>query len=146
MKQYHSSEERGVKTLLNRVTHHTTMGIFMLVILFCIILSYRLVTLEFCLASIVFNLFFTSLFFQLNGAFKLKVAILTVGNLIGLFWNLLFQNLAFNGRLIFGDSFNVVFSIIYPILTLMWMVPFWSLSLSFLPKLHNLKENMAVKA
>lgn len=135
-----------MKTLLNRVTHHTTMGIFMLVILFCIILSYRLVTLEFCLASIVFNLFFTSLFFQLNGAFKLKVAILTVGNLIGLFWNLLFQNLAFNGRLIFGDSFNVVFSIIYPILTLMWMVPFWSLSLSFLPKLHNLKENMAVKA
>jgi hypothetical protein len=135
-----------VKTILNRVTHHATMGLFLLVITFCIVLSYRLVTIEFCLASIVFNLFFTSLFFQLNGAFKLKVAILTIGNVIGLFWNLLFQNLAFNGRLIFGDTFNVVFSITYPIFTLMWMVPFWSLSLSFLPKLQNIKENLAVKA
>lgn len=93
-------------TLLDRLTRHTTLGLFILVITLCIVLSYHLVNLEFCIASLVFNLFFTSLFFQLSGVFKLKVAFLTAGNVIRLFWNLLFQNLAFNGRFIFGDSFQ----------------------------------------
>jgi hypothetical protein len=91
----------------------------------------------------VFNVFFASLFFQLNGSRIIKTVILATGNLLGLFWSWLFQNLASVGYGFFGDSSNVVFSIVYPILTLLWMVPFWSISLSFLPRLITSKEAAA---
>lgn len=60
---------------------------------------------------------------------------LTAGNLLGLFWNLLFYYLSLAGHEYLGVTFNAIFTMIYPILSLVWIVPFWSLSLSFLPKL-----------
>lgn len=105
-------------------------------IILCLIASYRFVTIQSTATLIIFNLFFISLFFQLNGSPTIKVAMLTAGNIIGFFWNLFFHYFSIAGFDYFGVAFNAVFTIIYPILNLMWIVPFWSLSLSFLPKLQ----------
>jgi hypothetical protein len=59
---------------------------------------------------------------------------LTAGNIVGLFWNLIFYYLSLAGYDYFGVAFNAFYTLIYPILNLMWIVPFWSLSLGFLPK------------
>lgn len=128
-----------MKGRLDRLIYHLLLCLFLVVITFCLVFSYSLSD-RFTLALIVFNVFFASLFFQLNGSRITKTVILAAGNLLGLFWSWLFQKLAIVGYSFFGDSSNVVFSIIYPILTLLWMVPFWSISLSFLPQLTTSKE------
>lgn len=107
----------------------------------CIVLAYRIDPRS-CLALIVFNVFFASLFFQLSGSRIEKTAILAAGNALGLLWSYLFQNVATAGYTLFGDTSNVVFSVIYPILTLLWMVPFWSISLSFLPALKRYQRTV----
>lgn len=131
-----------MKGQLDRLIRHLLICLLLIVIAFCLVLSYRLSD-RFTLALIVFNVFFSSLFFQLNGSRIIKTVILAAGNLLGLFWSWLFQNLASVGYSFFGDYSNVVFSIVYPILTLLWMVPFWSISLSFLPRLITSKEAAA---
>jgi hypothetical protein len=103
-------------------------------IVLCLVLAYRNLNIESSITLTVFNLFFISLFYQLNGSLIQKAAILTCGNILGLMWNYVFQNVSVTGSEIFGISFNVFFSVIYPLLTLTWIVPFWSLSLSILPK------------
>jgi len=37
----------------------------------------------------------------------------------------------------FGKMFDAFYTVIYPFLNLMWIVPFWSLSLSILPRMQN---------
>lgn len=100
----------------------------------CLVLAYRHLNIESSITLTVFNLFFISLFYQLSGGLTRKASILACGNIIGLVWNYVFQNVANTGSMVFGISFNVFFSVIYPLLTLTWIVPFWSLSLSILPK------------
>jgi hypothetical protein len=97
-------------------------------------MSYRFINLEATLSLLVFTFLFASLVFQLNGSLKRKLSLLTAGNLIGLFWNEVFYCFASAGTLNFGKTFDAAYTILYPILNLMWVVPFWSLSLSFLPK------------
>ena len=104
-------------------------------IILIIIASYRLIDTRQCIANLlIFNLFFITLFFQLNGSLNLKIGILAAGNFLGLLWNLFFYYFSLASHNIFNISFDVFFMIVYPVLNLMWMVPFWSLSLSFLPK------------
>jgi hypothetical protein len=114
--------------------HFLATVLLALAITLCLVLAYRHLNIESCLTLIFFNLFFISLFYQLNGGLTRKAAILTCGNILGLTWNYVFQNVSYTGSMIFGVSFNVFFSVIYPLLSLTWIVPFWSLSLSVLPK------------
>jgi len=106
------------------------------IIILCLIASFRYVNIQSTITLIIYNLFFASLFFQLNGSSTLKVAILTTGNIVGVFWNLFFYYFSLIGCEYFGLSFNAIFTLTYPILNLIWIVPFWSLSLSFLPELQ----------
>lgn len=115
------------------------------IITLCLIVSFRFVNIQSTITLIIFDLFFTSLFFQLNGSSTIKVAMLTAGNIIGVFWNLFFFYSFLAGCEYFGLSFNAVFTLIYPILNLMWIVPFWSLSLSFLPELQFPKTPLKMK-
>jgi hypothetical protein len=69
----------------------------------------------------------------------MKLCLLTLGNLIGLFWNLIFYYFGLAGVLCFGEGFNVFYVMIYPFLNLMWIVPFWSFSLGILPKLKTIQ-------
>ena len=62
---------------------------------------------------------------------------MSLGNIVGLFWNLVFCCFASAGAMYIGKIFDVVYIIIFPFLNLMWIVPFWSLSLGILPKMKN---------
>jgi hypothetical protein len=124
-----------------KILSKLSIGLFLTVIFLCLSASFRFVNLQSTVTLIIFNVFFVSLFFQLYGSLSMKVAILSVGNLLGFFWNLFFHDFSLAGYASFGVTFNAFFTILYPILNLMWIVPFWSLSLSFLPKPQSQKTS-----
>jgi hypothetical protein len=118
-----------VKTL-NRIVSLS----FLEAIILCLIASFRLINLQSTVTLLIFNILFVSLIFQLNGSVLKKIFMLTAGNIVGLFLNLIFYYFSLAGYDYFGVIFNAFYTLIYPILNLMWIVPFWSLSLGFLPK------------
>jgi len=63
-----------------------------------------------------------------------KIGILTLGNIIGLFWSFVLNQFAIACNIFFGEPFSIFYAIAYPFLNFMWIVSFWSLSLAFLPK------------
>ncbi|MFB3889130.1 MAG: hypothetical protein ACE14S_06535 [Candidatus Bathyarchaeia archaeon] len=103
----------------------------------CLIASLRFITLESTVTLVVFNLLFASLISQLEGTVWRKLVLLGLGNLVGLFWNFIFHYFALSGAALFGRTFDPFYTIVYPFLNLMWIVPFWSLSLSFLPRVER---------
>jgi hypothetical protein len=111
----------------------------------CLIITFRFINLESTITLVIFNFLFASLTFQLNGALSRKLGILVIGNLIGIFWNLVFYYFSLSGSLYLGRSFDALYTIIYPILNLMWVVPFWSMSLSFLPKTQTANAEAKLK-
>jgi hypothetical protein len=60
------------------------------------------------------------------------VGLLAAGNFVGFFWNIIFLYFFSAGKQVFGGDFDGAYTIIYPVLNLMWVVPFWSVSLGFL--------------
>jgi hypothetical protein len=70
--------------------------------------------------------------FSLKGSLARKTCLLLVGNVIGLLWNYLLYLFAFLGVSCFGDFFNVLYLIFNPFANLVWIVSFWSLSLTVL--------------
>ncbi len=129
-----------------RLLDSLAVSFFLTVIALCLIASFRFINFQSTLTLLIFNVFFVTLFFQLNGSPTMKTATLAVGNGLGLFWNFLFHDLSVAGSAGFGTVFSAFFTILYPILNLMWIVPFWSLSLSFLPKLAPQTTDGAVEA
>jgi hypothetical protein len=85
----------------------------------------------------LFNILFGSITSQLNGSAIRKVVLLAAGNFIGFFWNLVFLYFFSAGIQVLGGSFDAAYTIIYPLLNLMWVVPFWAVSLGFLPNAHK---------
>ncbi len=94
--------------------------------------SYRLINIESTITLLIFNLLFVSLIFQLKGAIIKKGFILMAGNLLGFFCNLLFFNFSYAGLDLFGKQFNAVYTLMFPFLNLIWIVPFWAFSLSLI--------------
>ncbi len=128
-----------------KVISRLAVALFAVVIVLCLLLCYRYADTQSAITLVVFNLFFLSLFYLLRGSMVLKALMLAAGNLLGLLWNLTFYYFSSGAIATFGASSVALFSLLYPILNLMWVVPFWSLSLSFLPKLPT-PEKMEVKA
>lgn len=105
----------------------------------CLIASFRFINIESTVALLIFNLLFFSLIFQLDGSFTKKLSMLTLGNIIGLAWNFLLQLFAAAGVMFFGEIFNLFYAVLQPIFNFMWIISFWSVSLSsFMP--NNLRE------
>jgi len=98
--------------------------IFLEAIILCLIASFRLINLQSTVTLLIFNILFVSLIFQLNGSVLKKICMLTAGNMIGLFWNLIFHYFSLAGYAYFGVAFNAFYTLIYPILNLMWIVPY----------------------
>lgn len=111
----------------------------------CLIASYRFINLESAITLFIFNFLFASLTFQLNGTMPRKLGMLALGNVVGFFWNFLFYCFALAGAMYFGKSFDAFYTVIYPLLNLMWIVPFWSLSLGVLPKMQTVKAEVEPK-
>lgn len=123
---------------------YLAIGLFIETTVICLIASFHFINIVSTIVLIMFNFLFITFIFQMNGTTARKAGILTVGNIIGLFWNLVFYYFSYAGLKYFGPSFSGFYTIIYPILNLMWIVPFWSLSLSFLPK-HQYIADQLVK-
>jgi len=113
--------------------------LFSEVIALCLIVSFRFVNIETVIILLIFNFLFISLIFQLNGTLNRKLGMLALGNIIGLFWNFIFHSFAVVGVGYFGEIFGAFYTIFYPLLNLMWIVSFWSLSLAALPNPQNMQ-------
>lgn len=88
-------------------------------------------------ALIIFNVFFVCMLFPLNGSLKRKMVALIMGNTVCLVWNSIFSIFVGAVAAYALDSFNAVFVVLSPILNLLWVVSFWSLSLTFLANSKN---------
>ncbi len=108
--------------------------LFLEAIALCLIASFRFINIEVTAILLIFNLFFFSLAIHLNGTLNRKLGVLALGNIIGLFWNFVLYYFAIAGVTFFGEPFNVFYAVFYPFLNFMWIVSFWSLSLTVLPK------------
>jgi len=89
------------------------------------------------LALVILNFFFITILYPLKGSSIAKAGMLNVGNLLGVSINSLFYffTTAINNH--FSVPLSTLINMGYPILTLMWIVPFWSLSLTLLSPTKN---------
>jgi hypothetical protein len=116
---------------------HLVLGFFVETIVLCFLLSIRFINIESTATLLIFNLLFLSLTFHLSGALHMKLGMLALGNITGLFWNFVLYHFATAGVAFFGEPFNVFYAVSYPFLNFMWIVTFWSLSLTAFPKLKS---------
>jgi hypothetical protein len=114
-------------------------GLFLTVIALCLSASFRFISIESTATLLLFNFLFIFLTFGLNGSLSRKIGVLTIGNVIGLFWNFMLYFFVIAGSAYFGEMFNFVYAIFRPFLNFMWIVSFWSLSLAAFPKPENLQ-------
>jgi len=119
-----------MKKILNRLV----LGLSIEAITLCLILSFTLINIAATITLSIFNLFFLSLIIHLNGTLNKKIGILAVGNITGLLWNFVLHYFAIAGNTFFGNPFNLAYKVSYPFLNFMWVVAFWSLSLTVLSK------------
>jgi len=98
----------------------------------CIVWSLPTVNSESALMLTFFNIFFIFTIFPLNGSLKRKTFLLVIGNFLGLVWNLVFSFLVYGVTDGFEESFNASNVILTPLVNIVWIVTFWSVSLSLL--------------
>jgi hypothetical protein len=106
--------------------------LFIEIAVVCLFFAYRYVNIQSTIALMLFNGLFITIIFQLNGSFAKKTCLLALGNVLGAFWNYLFFQLINSGEQHFGRVFMVFYALIFPFVNVAWVVPFWSLSISFL--------------
>jgi len=110
------------------------LGLSIEAITLCLILSFTLINIAATITLSIFNLFFLSITIHLNGKLNKKIGILAVGNITGLLWNFVLHYFAIAGNTFFGNPFNLAYTVAYPFLNFLWVVAFWSLSLTVFPK------------
>jgi hypothetical protein len=137
--QWHTVEREGERAKMKFKADRLVLVLFFEVIALCLIVSFRFVDVETVIILLIFIFLFISLIFQLNGTLNRKLGMLALGNIIGLFWNFLFHSFAVVGMVYFGEIFGAFYTICYPLLNLMWIVSFWSLSLAALPNSQNMQ-------
>jgi hypothetical protein len=116
---------------------HLVFGISAGAIASYMLFSFPIIGNESMFMLIIFNFLFVSLIFPLNGTLTRKLLMLLGGNVIGLIWNYLFSMLIATAAAYFGSFFDSLYLILNPFVNLIWIVSFWSMSLTILT---NLKE------
>jgi hypothetical protein len=120
-------EEKG-KMRMN----HTLFVLLLGGVVSYVFLSFFLISKETLFTLVMFNFLFISLTFPLNGTLQRKVSMLLIGNVICLAWNHIFSLFAATVCSYFGVFYNALFIILNPFLNLIWIVSFWSISLTSL--------------
>ena len=111
---------------------HVVFGFSLVAIISFMLLYFHYLSIEPAFMLIVFNFLFVSLIFPLNGALAAKVLTLSLGNMIGLFWNYVFYSFVYALADYFGEFFSILYLILSPFANLIWIVTFYSLGLTFL--------------
>jgi uncharacterized membrane protein len=109
-----------VKLESNRIV----LGLFVEAIALCLIMAFRFINIQATLTLLVFNMLFLSLTIHLNGTRNKKMAILTLGNIIGLFWSFVLNQFAIACNTFFGEPFSIFYAVVYPFLNFMWIVSY----------------------
>jgi hypothetical protein len=112
--------------------NHLIFGFSVGAIVSYMLLSSSFVSSESVYMLIIFNFLFVSLTFPLDGTLTRKLSMLLIGNIIGLFWNYLFSLLAYTVAYYLGEFFNILYIILSPLVNFIWIVSFWSISLTAL--------------
>jgi len=121
---------------------HSMLGFFAgVIVIYVMLLSFCFVNGEAAFMLIVFDFLFVSLVFPLDGSFVKKIGLLLIGNVIGLLWNSVFSSFSYVAACYFGGFLNVLCMILNPLLNLIWVVSFWSISLSVLASSKTVKVN-----
>jgi len=120
-------------------TNHLIFGFSVGAIASYMFLSSPHITGESAFMLLIFNFLFVSLTFPLNGTLTRKVCMLLIGNVIGLLWNYTFSLFVGTFASYFGASFDALYIILNPFLNLIWIVSFWSISLTALADSKNRK-------
>jgi len=118
---------------------HLLSVLFLTAIALCVTAAFNFVNTEAAVILLFFNFLFICITFELNGTLARKLGIMALGNIVGLFWNAVLFFFATAGSAYFGETFNVLYAIFRPFLNFMWIISFWSLSLSVFPKPENLR-------
>ena len=111
---------------------HLIFGLSTSVIFSCLFFHFSLFSNETAFMLTLFNFLFASFIFPLNGSLTRKVFMLLVGNVVGLVWNYLFCLFASNAADNLGSIFNIFYIVLSPFVNLVWIVSFWSISLTVL--------------
>jgi hypothetical protein len=111
---------------------HLVLGFASGAVISSVLLFFCHVSHESAFMLLVFNFLFTSLIFPLNGALTRKLPMLLAGNVICLIWNDLFSLFAAVVANRFGEFFEIAYTILNPFVNLIWVVSFWSISLTVL--------------
>ena len=127
-------------TLLNFESNRLVSLFFLEVIALCLIASFYHINIESTVTLLIFNVLFFSLTFGLNGKINKKLGLLALGNILGLFWSLILNFLAISGTIYFSEAFGILLSIFSPLLNSIWIISFWSMSLSAFPNPKNIRE------
>jgi hypothetical protein len=86
---------------------------------------------------VIFDFLFVSLVFPLAGTLACKLLLLSMGTIVGWLWNYVFSMLQ---HIITNDLFATFYAVLSPFANLLWVVPFWSISLTFLANSKKEKE------
>ena len=130
-----------LKEKMVRIRHSILGFLAGIIVTYILILSFYLVNSEVAFMLIVFDFLFVSLVFPLDGSFVKKIGLLLIGNVIGLLWNSVFSSFSYVAACYFGGFLNVLYMILNPLLNLIWVVSFWSISLSVLANSKTVKVN-----
>ncbi len=109
-------------------------SISIVVVFLCSGISLALISPESTITLFIFDFLFVSLAFQLKSPLTMKLLLLGLGNLLGLFWNFILYIINIVGMEYFGEVFRIFYALAIPVLNISWVVTFWSLSLSVLAK------------
>jgi hypothetical protein len=112
--------------------NRVVFGLLLGAVVSYIFLFLLLINRETVFSLIMFNFLFISLTFPLNGTLQRKVGMLLIGNVMCIFWTHIFSLFAATVCGYFGGIYNALFIILSPFLNLIWIVSFWSISLTVL--------------
>lgn len=109
---------------------HVVIGGFFALLVFLAFWLLRLIVNESAASSLLlFDFLFVFLLFPLKGRLWHKLALLTMGNMVGLTSSFL---LSFSGVSEEENSRNILFVLAYPIVNMIWIVVMWAIGLSVL--------------
>lgn len=109
---------------------HLTFGFLAGMIISYAIPTFLHIGVEWIFPLFIFNIFYILLTFPLNGNLTKKLCTLSLGNFIWLFWNRLFILFVASAAEAFRFSFEALYITFNPFLNIMWLVSFWSVSLT----------------
>ncbi|MEM3874983.1 MAG: hypothetical protein QXU45_07620 [Candidatus Bathyarchaeia archaeon] len=106
----------------------------MITMAFVLVILYGLIPITWETAQTLFtyNLLFLLILLPLKGSWTRKMAIHLLGNILSFIWSTLFYLSAHSIAGQVDGMFNALYVILSPLLNVLWVVAFWSTSLTFL--------------